>query len=136
MRLPPVLPNLICAAVLILTTMVSAENAENDKPLPKRGSAMIEHTVTFRLKHAAGSEEETLFLNAAAKLSTIAGVQDFKIRRQTSPKNSHTFGISMRFDSSADYQAYNVHPLHVRFVEERWLPEVADFQEADFEALD
>ncbi len=114
----------------------AAEQAEDDNPVPKRESAMIEHTVTFRLKHASGSKEEISFLNAAAELSTIPGVQNFQIRRQTSVKNSHTFGISMRFDSAAQYQAYSDHPLHVRFVQQRWLNEVDDFQEADFEPLD
>ncbi|MFG0261098.1 MAG: Dabb family protein, partial [Novipirellula sp. JB048] len=96
----------------------------------------IEHTVTFRLKHATGSEEEKSFLTAAAELATIPGVQDFQIRRQTSPKNPHPFGISMKFDSATEYQNYNDHPLHVRFVQQRWLKEVIAFQEADFEPLE
>lgn len=117
-------------------TAKAAEKAENGKPFPKRESTAIEHTVTFRLKHPAGSKEEISFLNAAAELATIPGVLDFQLRRQTSPKNPHTFGISMQFDSAAQYQAYNDHPLHVRFVQQRWIPEVVDFQEADFEPLE
>jgi hypothetical protein len=95
----------------------------------------MEHTVNFRLKHAADSAAETEFLSAARGLASIPGVGDFRIRRQVSPKNSHTFGISMRFDRPADFQAYLDHPLHVEFVENRWIPEVEDFQEADFETL-
>ena len=113
----------------------SAEKSKNENSIPKRESTMIEHTVTFRLKHAAGSKEEASFLDAATELMSIPGVQDFQLRRQTSPKNSHTFGISMRFDSAAQYQAYNDHPLHVRFVQQRWINEVVDFQESDFEPL-
>ena len=97
---------------------------------------MIEHTVTFRLNHAAGSLEESAFLNAAAELASISGVKDFQIRRQTSSKHSHTFGISMWFATQSQYLAYNEHPAHVAFVQERWLGEVAEFQEADFEPLD
>ncbi|MCB1205682.1 MAG: Dabb family protein [Verrucomicrobiae bacterium] len=96
---------------------------------------MIEHTVTFRLVHPAGSPGETDFLAAARELAAIPGVLDYTIKRQTSPKLDHTFGISMRFASQEDYDAYNVHPLHERFIRERWIPEVADFQEADFEEL-
>lgn len=96
---------------------------------------MIEHTVTFRLIHAPGSNAEASFLNAAADLANIPGVQDFKIRRQISPKNVHHFGIRMSFDSKEHCQAYNDHPAHTRFVKERWLSEVADFQEADFEPI-
>ncbi len=94
---------------------------------------MIEHTVTFRLKHGLGSPEEEDFLEAAGKLAAIPGVSDFMIRRQTSAKNPHTFGISMKFSSAEDYAAYNSDPLHANFVRDRWLLEVDDFQEADFE---
>jgi heme-degrading monooxygenase HmoA len=97
--------------------------------------ATMEHTVTFRLKHPAGSPAETDFLVAAEELAAIPGVRDFRICRQVSPKNSHAFGISMDFDSEEDFQAYCKHPLHDAFVQERWIPEVEDFQEADFEVI-
>ena len=93
---------------------------------------MIEHTVTFRLVHPAGSPEEAAFLAAARELTTIPGVRDFTIKRQTSPKLAHDFGIAMEFANQSDYDAYNSHPLHVRFLEEHWFKEVAAFQEADF----
>lgn len=96
---------------------------------------MIEHTVTFSLKHASGSQEEHEFLDAAAELSSIPKVNDFCIRRQISPKNSHEFGISMKFAKAAELQAYSEHPAHQSFIKERWLTEVSDFQESDFEAL-
>ncbi len=96
---------------------------------------MIEHTVTFRLKHGPGSPEERAFLDEAAELAAIPEVADFVIRHQTSPKLDHTFGISMWFASHADYEAYNAHPDHLSFLEKRWFTEVASFQEADFESL-
>lgn len=96
---------------------------------------MIEHTVTFRLRHAPGSPAETAFLAAARELATIPGVRDFAIRRQVSPKYDHTFGITMHFADQAAYDRYNTHPLHVAFVRDRWVPEVAAFQEADFVSL-
>lgn len=92
----------------------------------------LEHTVTFRLKHPPGSAAEADFFTAAEELAAIPGVRDFAIRRQVSPKNPHSLGITMRFESDADFRAYCDHPLHTAFVETRWLPEVADFQEADF----
>ncbi len=96
---------------------------------------MIEHTVTFRLKHSQGSPEEKAFLAEAADLAAIPVVAYFLIRRQTSPKLDHPYGISMWFANRADYEAYNVHPAHLDFIEKRWLNEVASFQEADFEVL-
>jgi len=96
---------------------------------------MIEHTVTFRLKHASGSAEEAAFLTAAAELAQLPGVRDLAIRRQISPKLDHAFGITMRFANQADYDHYSAHPHHVAFVQNRWLSEVEAFQESDFVPL-
>lgn len=96
---------------------------------------MIRHTVVFRLKHPAGSEAEQNFLHAAQPLANIPGVQKFEILRQISNKNPYQFGISMEFANNAVYQTYNEHPDHVRFVQERWIPEVAEFMEIDYQAL-
>lgn len=93
---------------------------------------MIEHTVTFRLRHAAGSAEEQAFVAAARDLATIPDVRDFSIRRQVSPKSDHTFGITMRFESPAAYARYNADPVHAAFVRDYWIPAVVAFQEADF----
>ena len=38
----------------------------------------------------------------------------------------------MEFADAEAYRGYNEHPEHVRFVQERWIPEVADFLEIDF----
>ncbi len=92
---------------------------------------MIRHAALFRLKHAEGSVEEAEFLKANATLAEIPGVQDFALRRETSPKNQFTFAVSMVFADQAAYDAYNVHPDHVAFVRDHWLPEVVEFMEHD-----
>ena len=99
------------------------------------GPGRIRHTVVFTLAHPEGSPEEADFLATGAQLAAIPGVEAFEILRETSPKNDYRFGISMEFAGPGEYVAYNEHPDHVRFVEERWLPEVADFLEVDYEAL-
>lgn len=93
---------------------------------------MIRHTVAFRLKHAPGSDAERDFLQAACELAKIAGVQQFECLRQTSAKNSFTFGLSMEFADSAAYPFYCDHPDHADFVQRRWIPEVAEFMELDY----
>jgi hypothetical protein len=93
----------------------------------------IRHTVVFTPRHAAGSPEEADFIAAAEKLAAIPGVEAFEILRETSPKNGYRFGISMEFAGPAAYTAYNEHPDHVRFVQERWLTEIEDFLEIDYE---
>lgn len=97
---------------------------------------MIRHAALFRLNHAAGSAEERSFLEALAGLRAIPGVGDFQVSRETSPKNDYAFAVSMVFADQAAYDAYNAHPLHVAFVEGRWLPEVAAFMEHDTVALE
>jgi Stress responsive A/B Barrel Domain len=94
----------------------------------------IRHTVAFRLRHPAGSPAERDFIQAAERLSQIPGVEAFDILAEVSPKNAFRFGISMEFADAAAYEAYNLHPDHVRFVEERWVTEIEDFLEIDYAA--
>ena len=92
----------------------------------------IRHTVSFRLRHPAGSEAEHDFLEAAKSLGEIPGVEAFEILAEVSPKNDYRFGISMEFADRDAYERYNGHPEHLRFVQERWVPEVRDFLELDY----
>lgn len=96
---------------------------------------MIRHTVVFRLHHPPGSQAEEAFLTAARMLAEIPGVEAFEQLRQVSPKNNFHFGFSMEFADDAAYAGYNVHPDHVAFVRDRWVPEVAEFMEIDYEPL-
>jgi hypothetical protein len=95
----------------------------------------IRHTVSFTLAHPVGSAEEGDFLDVARRLGAIPGVEAFEVLAEVSPKNGFRYGISMEFANQAAYDGYNAHPDHVRFVEERWLKEVADFLEIDYAPL-
>ena len=94
----------------------------------------VRHTVAFTLVHADGSAEERDFLEAAEHLATIPGVEAFELLAEVSPKNGYRFGISMEFADRSAYDRYNEHPDHIRFVQQRWLPEVAEFLELDYAA--
>jgi heme-degrading monooxygenase HmoA len=102
--------------------------------MPTLPPGRIRHTVVLTPHHAPGSPEEADFLAAAAALADIPGVEAFEVLREVSPKNGYRFGISMEFADQAAYAAYNEHPRHVAFVQERWIPEVADFLEVDYAA--
>lgn len=92
------------------------------------------HTVVFRLVHEPGSAEERDFLSSGREvLAAIPGVEDFTVRRQISPKSDLEHQFSMVFRDAEAYDSYNRHPAHTAFVAERWVPEVAAFQEYDFE---
>ena len=92
----------------------------------------IHHTVFFTLKHEPGSDEEVAFLAALDELAEIPGVVGFARVREVSPKNPFTHGLLMRFADQVAYDAYNAHPAHMSFVQERWAAEVGQFQEIDF----
>ena len=62
-------------------------------------------------------------------------MKEFEQLRQVSPKNDYRFGFSMEFADQAAYAGYNGHPDHVAFVRDRWVPEVEDFLEIDYEPL-
>ena len=96
---------------------------------------MIRHTVVFTLKHAEGSQAERNFMEAAEKLATIETVQKFEQLRQVSPKCDYAYGFSMEFADQAAYDFYNEHPLHLDFVQNRWMKEVSAFQEIDYRPL-
>lgn len=96
---------------------------------------MIRHTVTFRLVHPSGSPAEQEFLDAGAALAAIPGVQRFEQLRQTSSKNDFTHGFSMEFADQDAYDAYDRHPVHTAFVAQRWVREVEDFLELDYQPL-
>ena len=95
----------------------------------------IRHLVVFTLRHEEGSPEAEAFLAALRALATIDGVEDFQVVRQVGAKNSYRLAVTMDFASRAAYDAYNVHPDHVAFVEERWDADVADFMEIDLSEL-
>jgi hypothetical protein len=95
----------------------------------------IRHTVVFTPRHDPGSPEEADFLAAGAALASIPGVEAFEVLREVSPKNGYRFGFSMEFADQAAYDGYNEDPRHVAFVQERWIPEVADFLEIDYRSI-
>ena len=89
----------------------------------------------MKLKHKSGSDAEKAFLDECVKLESLPSVLNYKIVRETSPKNDFTFGLVMNFKTQEDYDSYNNHPDHVYFVENVWIPNVATFQEIDYDLL-
>ncbi len=92
----------------------------------------IRHTVNVRLKHPAGSPEESTFLAAVQDLGAIPGVENFELLRQVGTLSPYTFGFSMEFADQETYDAYSSHPDHVAFAQTSWGPAVADALELDF----
>jgi len=104
--------------------------------MAQSNTTRIRHMVVFKLKHPKGSAEEKDFLIAIRKLAAIPGVEKLECMRQVSKKNKFDYGLSMEFASQKAYDQYNNHPDHVAFVQNRWVKEVEDFLEIDFELAD
>jgi hypothetical protein len=95
----------------------------------------MRHTVVFKLKFPKKSPEEVEFLNAAASLSDIPGVCNLEIFREIGKKNDFDYCLSMEFDTNKEYEAYNQHPDHIKFVETYWVNYVEKFLELDYEVF-
>lgn len=96
----------------------------------------ITHMVTIKLNYDKSDPRMDKFLSESKTiLSSIPGVENFKIFRQTSQKNIYDFGFSMDFKDRETYQKYLNHPIHTDYVKQIWQKEVADFQEIDIEDL-
>ena len=79
--------------------------------------------------------EKGFLRDAKVALETIPGVKKFEQLKQVSPKTPYRFGFSMEFADKAAYDAYDRHPRHVAFVQDRWNREVDAFMEIDYEPL-
>ncbi|MGF9696370.1 Dabb family protein [Paenibacillus sp. MABNR03] len=92
----------------------------------------ITHMVTFTLYDGKDTPGAEAFLKESANtLALIPGVENFQVLRQVSSKNEFDYSFSMVFANQAAYDAYNDHPVHRKYVEERWEKEVSRFQEID-----
>ena len=96
---------------------------------------MIRHTVVFKFKPSVDSIAAQNFFVAAKRLATIHGVQNFESLRQISKKNHYEFGLSMEFANETIYEQYNKDPLHEQFIQQYWVPFVAEFMEIDYGPL-
>ena len=90
--------------------------------------------VIFNLPYPEGSSDADKFLEDGTRIiSGIPVVRNFQAFNQVSLKNDYQYGFSMIFSNQEDYTTYNNHPDHVAFVQDRWLKEVTQFLEIDFQ---
>ncbi|MCS7462705.1 Dabb family protein [Paenibacillus doosanensis] len=96
----------------------------------------IRHQVLFCLQeHATDQDKEKFLQESESVLSAIPYVNKFEVLRQVSRKNDYDYAFSMEFADQTAYDAYNVHPEHVRYVEQVWNIQVLRFLEIDLISL-
>jgi hypothetical protein len=97
------------------------------------GKNKVRHMVIFTLNHPEGSQLVEDFLKESQSiLSSISTVNQFLSFKQTSIKCDYDYGFSMDFNTKEDYEYYLNHPSHLDYVKNRWLPNVGEFLEIDF----
>lgn len=96
----------------------------------------LHHTVFFKLIHEKNSVGEQIFFDETKKLSKIPSVNSFQIVNESSSKNNFDYGLIMTFSDQPAYHEYNRNPLHLKYVQEIWLPQVADFLELDWRLIE
>lgn len=109
-----------------------AKNTSMKDCILKKGE--VQHMVIFNLPYPEQSADAEKFLADGTRILTgIPVVRNFQAFKQVSVKNDYQYGFSMVFSNREDYNTYNNHPDHVAFVQDRWLKEVTDFLEIDFQ---
>jgi hypothetical protein len=98
--------------------------------------AKIRHMVVFNLKYGKDDPRSKAFIDEARRVfGNLPVPKNVMQCYQTNPMCAFDYGFSFDFMDPEDYRRYNNHPDHVKFVEERWKTEVANFMEVDFEEI-
>lgn len=93
--------------------------------MSEMASQVLRHTVFLTLKESVGGEELERLRLAVKEFSTNPAIKHLSYQfgpdLRLAP-NQPTFVISADFASLEDYQAYAIHPDHLRLIEEEIKP--------------
>lgn len=115
---PRSLSKSLVAAIALMSSITNAQGEQGAKP--KR---VIEEVIVAAQKREEVSQDVPISMSVISE----SFIRDKGLR------NAFTFGASLEFADQQAYDTYNNHPDHVRFVNERWLKEVDDFMEIDYQ---
>jgi hypothetical protein len=99
---------------------------------------MFSHVVIFWTKPELPGAAEALLAGAEKYLRPIPGVVSFHVGRMAKSDRdvvdqSYQVALNLRFDSKQAQDDYQVHPLHLEFVEKAFKPNCARVTIYDFE---
>lgn len=93
----------------------------------------IRHIVLFSLRPEIGGTEAGTFLSQIRQvLASIPGVEHVHVYCQINPQNDYQYGVSMEFANPSLYEAFKIHPTHVKLLEEQWNKKVDRYFIIDF----
>jgi hypothetical protein len=99
---------------------------------------MFSHVVIFWTDPAKPTATEELLAGAEKYLRPIPGVLSFHVGRMVPShrdvvEQSYQVALNLQFASKEDEQKYQVHPLHLEFVEKAFKPNCTRVVIYDFE---
>ncbi|HSC68149.1 MAG TPA: Dabb family protein [Cellvibrio sp.] len=107
------------AGAALATPAVLAASTPATKPMPK-----LQHHVFFWLKNPDSSADRTKLIAGVKSLAAIETVRSFHVGVPASTEkrevvdNSYHVSELLGFDDVAGQDAYQVHPLHKKFIDE------------------
>lgn len=121
-------PFLLSVSFLLLCTACKEKQVVEEVIIEKEIDAdalpALMHTVYVWLKPDLSEADEEEFLNSLRSLETIKTVKNFYIGPPAATEsrevvdNSFSYALILWFDSLEDHLAYQVDPIHLKFVAE------------------
>lgn len=99
---------------------------------------MFSHVVIFWTRPEVAGATEALLAGAEKYLRPIPGVRSFHVGKMVRSERpvvdqSYQVALNLIFDTKQEQDAYQVHPLHLDFVEKAFKPNCARVVVYDFE---
>ena len=99
---------------------------------------MLSHVVIFWTKSDIANAADELVAGAEKYLRPIEGVKSFHVGRMVPShrgvvEQSYQVALNLQFEDKQQEQAYQVHPLHLEFVEKAFKPNCSRVVVYDFE---
>ena len=99
---------------------------------------MLSHVVIFWTKPEIASATDELIAGAEKYLRPIAGLKSFHVGRMVKSHRdvvdqSYQVALNLQFENKQAEEAYQVHPLHLEFVEKAFKPNCSRAVIYDFE---
>jgi hypothetical protein len=100
--------------------------------------AMFSHVVIFWTKPEIANAADELVAGAEKYLRPIAGLKSFHVGRMVKSHRdvvdqSYQVALNLQFENKQAEEAYQVHPLHLEFVEKAFKPNCSRAVIYDFE---
>ncbi|MCU0420921.1 MAG: Dabb family protein [Cyclobacteriaceae bacterium] len=109
----------------IATASAAALTATTPTPLmAQKPTPKLIHHVFFWLNNVESGEDRKKLLEGLRTLGKIETVRDFRIGRPARTEkrevidDSYTFSLFTVFDDVTGHDAYQVHPIHLKFIDE------------------